>query len=120
MVHEVLNQIFLRLEQARKAGTPVRMNLLYRAATYDLISDYAFGQGSICFSREDLNKPYFDAYRDMVSASWHFGCYFGWIGRNTRKLPSFVIKKMMPTSQHFINVIEVIYTFHLRLLLVHG
>ena len=108
MVHEVLTQLFQRLEQRRQEDRPVNMSLLYRAATHDLIANYAFGQGSICFRREDLNEPYFQGYHEMVIA-WHIGCYFPWIGRIMRKLPPAVVAALMPSSQHFIDMINVSY-----------
>lgn len=106
MVHEVLYQIFQRLDEHRRADMPVNLNLLYRAATHDLIADYAFGQGFVCFSRSDLNQPYFDAYHQMVM-NWHFGTYFPWVGRLFRRLPPSIVKKVMPTVLPFINMIEV-------------
>ncbi|PVH72518.1 putative P450 monooxygenase [Cadophora sp. DSE1049] len=104
MIHEVLDQIFQRLDQHRRADMPVNFNLLYRAATHDLIADYAFGQGSVCFSRSDLNQPYFDSYHHMVM-NWHFGTYFPSVGRVFRRLPPSVVKKVMPTALPFINLI---------------
>ena len=111
MVHEVLSQIFLRLDNAKKTGEPVNISILYRAATHDLIADYAFGQGGICFSREDLNDPYFQAYHKMV-LTWHFGCYFPWISDIVRRLPIAVVKVVVPNVNHFILLIQVRLSFH--------
>jgi hypothetical protein len=106
MVHEVLSHIFQHLETAKNEKKPVNMSLLYRAATHDLIADYAFGQGSIAFSREDLNEPYFRAYHEMV-LTWHFGCYFPWFTHLMRKLPMKIITTMVPSVKQFILMIEV-------------
>jgi hypothetical protein len=106
MVHEVLSQILLRLEAGKKEGKDVNMSQLYRAATHDLIADYAFGQGSICFSREDLNQPYFQAYHEMV-LTWHVGCYMPWFSQVVRRLPVSVAKVLVPTVKQFIDMIEV-------------
>ncbi len=106
MVHEVLSQIYQRLERAKKTGEPVNMSMLYRAATHDLIADYAFGQGSICFSREDLNQPYFQAHHEMV-LTWYVGCYMPWFGWIVRRLPVGVVKVLVPTVVQFIDMIQV-------------
>jgi hypothetical protein len=106
MVHEVLSQILQRLETAKKEKRPVNMSLLYRAATHDLIADYAFGQGSISFSREDLNQPYFQAYHEMV-LTWHFGCYIPWFTHLMRKLPMTILTTMVPSVKQFISMIQV-------------
>ncbi len=106
MVHEVLGQIIQRLETAKKTSEPVNMSLLYRAATHDLIADYAFGQGSVCFSREDLNQPYFQAYHEMV-LTWHFGCYFPWFSHIVRRLPTSIVISMVPSVKQFVSMIEV-------------
>jgi hypothetical protein len=106
MVHEVLSQILQRLETAKKEKRSVNMSLLYRAATHDLIADYAFGQGSISFSREDLNQPYFQAYHEMV-LTWHFGCYFPWFTHIMRKLPMTILTTMVPSVKQFISMIQV-------------
>lgn len=105
-MHEVLSQILLRLEAGKKEGKDVNMSQLYRAATHDLIADYAFGQGSICFSREDLNQPYFQAYHEMV-LTWHVGCYMPWFSQVVRRLPVSVAKVLVPTVKQFIDMIEV-------------
>lgn len=110
MVHEVLSQIFLRLDSAEKTSEPVNMSMLYRAATHDLIADYAFGQGSVCFSREDLNQPYFQAYHEMV-LTWHFGCYFPWFTHLVRLLPMSVVTRMVPSVKQFILMIHVRFPF---------
>jgi hypothetical protein len=106
---EVLDRIFLRLDQHLEENSPVNMSLLYRAATHDIISEYAFGQGFVCFDRQDLNEPYFKAYHEMVLA-WHFGCYFPWVGNLMRKLPPYIVTALVPTAIHFINIIKV-YTY---------
>lgn len=111
MVHEVLSKIFQRLEDARKkskAGddVPVNLNLLYRAAAHDLIADYALGQGSVCFSREDLNAPYVEANHQMV-LTWHFSTFFPWFTEIIRLLPVSIVLYLAPTVKHFIDSIQV-------------
>ncbi|KAE9364044.1 cytochrome P450 [Stipitochalara longipes BDJ] len=105
MVHEVLSQIFQRLDAAKNTGKEVNMSLLYRAATHDLIADYAFGQGSICFSREDLNQPYFQANHEMI-LTWYVGCYMPWFSQVVRKLPVAAVKVLVPTAKLFIDMIQ--------------
>jgi hypothetical protein len=106
MVHEIVDQIFLVLEQHRKDETPVNMSLLYRAATHDLIAEYALGHGLVCFSRPDLNQPYFDSYHEVVS-NWYMGCYFPWIVDIIRTLPPSMVVKLMPATQFMVNMTEV-------------
>lgn len=113
MAQEILEHIFQRIELHRENKTPANMSALYRAATYDLISDYALGQGLVCFGREDLNQPYFDSYHKMV-CNWYSGCYFPWLGLFSRMLPPSVVEILVPMAKHFIAVIAVcIYPFAL-------
>ena len=109
MVHEVLSHIFHHLEHAKKTGKDVNLSLLYRAATHDLIADYAFGQGSVCFARDDLNQPYFEAYHEMV-LTWHVGCYLPWLSQVMRRLPVELVKVLVPTAIQFVNMIQVRFT----------
>lgn len=111
MIHEVLSQIYLRLDKGKKEDKPVNISLLCKAATHDLIADYAFGQGSICFARDDLNQPYFEAYHEMVM-TFHIGCYFPQIGDIVRKLPVFVVPLLVPKSKQFIDMIKVFPLSH--------
>jgi cytochrome P450 len=106
MVHSVLSQIFTRLEKACREDKPVDLGLLFRAATHDLISEYAFGERNLCFGREDLNEHYFKAYREMV-ATWHFGTYFPGFARAVRWVPARWVKRVIPTAVEFIELIEV-------------
>ena len=111
MVHEVLSKLFQRLEDAKKrsksgAEVPINLNILYRAVAHDLIADYAFGQGSVCFSREDLNAPYVEANHQMV-LTWHFGTFFPWFTHIIRLLPVSIVLILAPTVKHFVNSIQV-------------
>jgi cytochrome P450 len=103
---EVLDRIFQRLDEHVRTKLPVNLSLLYRAATHDIISEYAFGDSSVCFNRQDLNQPYFEAYHKMV-LTWHVGCYFPWIGYFMRKLPPSAVTMIMPTARNSIDTIEV-------------
>lgn len=85
---------------------PVNMSLLYRAATHDLIADYAFGQGAVSFSREDLNAPYFEAYHEMV-LTWHWGCYFPWFTHIIRRLPISLVVRLAPSVEQYIHMVQV-------------
>jgi hypothetical protein len=106
MAQNVLEYIFQRMEQHRENKTPINMSTLYRAATYDLISDYAIGQGVVCLGREDLNKPYFDSYHEMV-CNWYIGCYFPWTTIFPRMLPPSVVHIIVPMARHFISLMAV-------------
>jgi cytochrome P450 len=108
-VINVLHQIFQRLDQLVETKLPVDLGLLFRAATYDIISEYAFGEGSGSLARPDLNKGYFEAYHKMV-LTWHIGCYFPWIGKIMRKLPADVVGMLMPTARNSIDSIEVSFS----------
>lgn len=105
---EILQLIFQRLDEHNKTRLPLDLGLLFRAATHDIISNYAFGEGSMSLARPDLNQPYFHAYHQMV-VTWHIGCYFPWIGRLMRKLPPAAVTVLMPTAKNSIETIEVCY-----------
>ncbi|KAH8703117.1 cytochrome P450 [Talaromyces proteolyticus] len=66
-VLEVLDRIIQRLDEHVIKKVPVNLSLLYRATTHDIIAKYAFGEDSVCFNRQDLNKPYFESYHKMAS-----------------------------------------------------
>jgi hypothetical protein len=117
-IAEVLDHMFQRLDQHLGTGMPVNMNLLYSAATHDIISDYAFGQGFVCFNKQDLNKPYFDAYHELI-LNWHMGCYFPWIGNLMRRLPPYIVTLLMPPARYYINMIDVSHLTLLTASVVH-
>ncbi|KAH8803014.1 cytochrome P450 [Xylogone sp. PMI_703] len=105
-IDNVLARIFDQLDAHIKTKQPINMSMLYRAATRDIISEYAFGDDGTCPIREDLNEPYFQAYHEMV-INWHIGCYFPWIGHLLRKIPPWAVAMIMPTARHAINSVEV-------------
>ena len=103
---DVLHLVFQRLDQHLESQSPINLSLLFRAATYDIISKYAFGEDAVSLSRPDLNQPYFQAYHEMV-LSWHIGCYFPWIGHVIRRLPPAVIAMLIPSAGTSIGTIQV-------------
>lgn len=87
------------------------MSLLYRAATHDIISGYALGDGNVCLSKQDLNQSYFESYHEMVE-TWHIGVYFPWIAQILRRVPPYVVAAVMPTARNAINTVMVsLFTF---------
>ena len=100
-----LHQIYKRLDQHLESGLPIDLKALFRAVTLDIISGYAFGDNPVNIGKPDLNKPYFDAYHQMVM-TWHIGCYFPWIGHIMRKLPIAAVTMLMPTAKHGIDTIQ--------------
>lgn len=103
---DILHLMFQRLDENIESQLPINLGLLFRAATYDIISDYAFGEGPTSLKRPDLNQPYFEEYHQMVM-TWHIGCYFPWIANIMRRLPPAAVVMLMPTARTSVETIEV-------------
>jgi cytochrome P450 len=103
---QVLDQMLQQLDQSLRTKSPVNVGLLYRATSYDIISEYAFGHGLVSFSRQDLNEPYFQAHRRMV-LTWHIISCFPFISVILRTVPLYITTVLLPIFKTFVELIEV-------------
>ena len=103
---QVLDQMLQQLDQSLRTKSPINLSLLYRATSYDIISEYAFGRGLVSFNRKDLNEPYFQAHRRMI-LTWHINSYFPLISIIIRKIPLYMITIFLPIFKTFIEFLDV-------------
>lgn len=88
------------------AGTPASMSLAFKAATKDVVSNYAFGEGaSNSLNEADLDIAYFESLPH--DPSLFFAQYFHWISVLMTKLPVAVVISLNPPLAVFIKFVEV-------------
>ena len=82
------------------------MNLLFKATTSDIISDYCFGQSSNNLDREDLNEPFFTPFTE-AGKGIHFSSFNPWLVPLMTSLPVSITLFIMPKTEVFINLLQV-------------
>jgi hypothetical protein len=86
--------------------SPAPMSLAFKAATKDVISNYAFGEASSSsLDRDDLDIAYFNGIPQ--GAGVYFALYFHWVAKSMMKLPVSIILFLHPSLADFTKFVEV-------------
>jgi cytochrome P450 len=104
ILQRTLAKVLRNLSAAAKSGESMRMNLLYSAATSDIIYDYCFGQSANNLDRADLNEQFFSVFHE-ASKGYHFACFNPWLVPVMKKLPIKVMAVLMPGTEVFLELV---------------
>ncbi len=107
MIHESLAKLLGRFEAARKSGEILRLFIVFKAATSDIITRYAFGSSTDFLDQEDFNAPFYETIQTVFECvPWFY--HIGWLGPLMNSLPIDVVLKLMPGigSLHLLRLVN--------------
>lgn len=105
VINETLTNLLGRMDSWAKAGSPISLNAAFRAATKDIIQDYALGEGQKCLDMEDCNAAFFETLNSERLT--HVAVHFHWFSSGMTKLPPNVIVALSPHILAFMNFVNV-------------
>ncbi|OAL53530.1 cytochrome P450 [Pyrenochaeta sp. DS3sAY3a] len=104
VINETLANLLGRMDSWAKAGSPISLNAAFRAATKDIIQDYALGEGQKCLDMEDCNAAFFETLNSERLT--HVAVHFHWFSSGMTKLPPNVIVALSPHILAFMNFVN--------------
>jgi cytochrome P450 len=105
-LQETLHRLLQRMEEWGATSSPAPMSLAFKAATKDIISNYAFGKASSSsLDKEDLDEAYFNSIPQGVGV--FFALYFHWVAKVMIKMPLSMVLFLNPSLAVFIKFVDV-------------
>ena len=107
MIRESLAKLLGRFEAAQKSGEILRLLIVFKAATSDIITQYAFGRSTDFLDMEDFNTPFYETIQTSVEfVPWYY--HIGWLGPLMNSLPTDVVLRLMPGigSLHLLRLVN--------------
>ncbi|KAI4157454.1 MAG: hypothetical protein LQ342_008264 [Letrouitia transgressa] len=90
-----LSRLLNRMSAASTSGEIMRLPIVFKALTCDIIQEYAFGTQEKHMNREDYNLPFFEAVAAFIEGS-HLLLHCAWVGPLTKALPIKLTHKLLP------------------------
>ena len=81
------------------------MNLVFKAMTSDVISEYALGESDNNLGKEDLNATFFSGLAESTSMV-HIQSFFPWMGPLMELVPPIAVKAN-PAFEYMFEVLNV-------------
>lgn len=95
IIKNSLHKLLLRMEQAGKTGEIMPMIYVFKAATSDIITKYAFGNSTNFMDLDNYNMPFFQAIEQTFLLSP--ACmHFPWLGPLMEALPPSITTRLTP------------------------
>ncbi|KAF5875950.1 putative cytochrome p450 protein [Botrytis fragariae] len=95
IIQRSLEKLLARMENASKTGEIMEMIYVFKAATNDIITDYAFGKPSGFMDRDDYNAGFFKDIEKIFLIS-HTLMHVGWLGPLLESLPRWITTILAP------------------------
>ena len=109
VIQETFRNLLRRMEGWAQVGTPVPLNMAFKATTKDIITAYALGQDEKCLDMEDLNAPFFNSIAPVREN--HIGTYMYYVSKVLQSMPPFLIIKLVPKVTNFVHFMQVCEVF---------
>ena len=71
------------------------LNIVYKAATSDVVSEYTFGVSVDYLKRDDYNAPFFQAISASFEIAWWF-MHMPWLASLMHSIPKPVLSYIVP------------------------
>ncbi|KAK4066062.1 uncharacterized protein Triagg1_8371 [Trichoderma aggressivum f. europaeum] len=94
-IQETLAAILARMKTASKSVEVMPMSLIYKAATSDIITKYAFGNSTDYVNRKDYNVGFFEAVDANFGMAWPM-THIPWLGPLMNSIPPSVMGIVYP------------------------
>ncbi|ERF75987.1 hypothetical protein EPUS_01353 [Endocarpon pusillum Z07020] len=95
IIQNSLSKLLSRMERASKTGEKMPMMYVFKAATSDIITKYAFGNSTNFMDLDNYNMPFFQAIEVTFLLSPAL-MHFPWLGPLMEALPQSMTKVLMP------------------------
>lgn len=95
IVSTCLEKILSRMESASKKGEVMLLNYVFKAATSDIITKYAFGHSSNFLDYLDYNIKFMKAVDDVFKMN-HALMHFPWLGPFLEAAPRWIVRMFAP------------------------
>jgi hypothetical protein len=105
IINDTLASLLHRMDGWAKTGSATGMNIVFRAATKDIIQAYAFGEGQKCLDMEDCNVAFFGIMTPQRVC--HLGTYMFWLAYTMAHLPPSITIALIPRVAVFARFVEV-------------
>ena len=95
VIQRTLENLLRRFSACAKTGAILPLNIVYKAATSDVISDYTFGKSVDYLKRDDYNAPFFEAISGSFEIAWWL-LHMPWLASLMHSIPKSVLSYIMP------------------------
>ena len=95
VIQRTLENLLRRFSACAKTGDVMPMNIVYKAATSDIISGYTFGVSVDYLKRDDYNAPFFEAISGSFEIAWWL-MHMPWLSSLMHSIPKPVLSYIMP------------------------
>ena len=106
-----LARLLARMEAGQPSGEIMRLPIVFKALTCDIIQEYAFGTEEKHMDKADYNISFFEAVAAFIEGS-HLLLHVGWIGPLTESLPIAVTSRLLPAMGGLYKMQQVIHISH--------
>ncbi|KAH8432118.1 uncharacterized protein LDX57_009764 [Aspergillus melleus] len=94
-IQRTLKNLLDRLQASGRQNDILSMNVLCKAATCDIITEYAFGQSTEYLHRDDLNVGFFRSLDANFQTAWYMA-YLPWVGPLLQRVPPSMMGLVYP------------------------
>ena len=95
IIKNSLSKLLSRMEGASRSGEKMPLMYVFKAATSDIITKYAFGKSTNFMDLDDYNAPFFKAIELTFLLSPAL-MHFPWLGPLMESLPIPLVRVLMP------------------------
>ena len=105
----MIEKLISRLETLKGSGTVINMIAMYPCLTSDIICQYAFASPYGYLDEPEFAPLWHKAVMDASEGS-HFFKQFPWLESMMRKLPTSIVRKMVPGLSALFQLVEVCFS----------
>lgn len=95
--------ILRRLQECARSSDIFHASIAYKAATCDIITEFAFGVSTNYAAKDDYEESYFKAVDDHLHMSWLLA-YVAWFGPLLMSIPFAIMRRLYPGLIHLWNM----------------
>lgn len=95
IIRDGVVELLDRMDTCGRSAEVMQLNMVYKALTADVITEYAFGKSTGYMKMEDYNSAYFATFDKFFEyAPWLY--HIGWLSSVMESLPVPIATRLMP------------------------
>ncbi|KAL8785036.1 MAG: hypothetical protein Q9195_008796 [Heterodermia aff. obscurata] len=107
-VQAMIDKLMSRLQKLKGSGTVINMIAMYPCLTSDIICQYAFASPYGYLDEPEFAPLWHKAVMDASEGS-HFFKQFPWLESMMRKMPTSIVRKMVPGLAALFQLVEMVH-----------